>query len=160
MSEYKKQAEKFLKDTETTFKAEFLRHGVHFEGDTEERDIYEITLTKDNRVYKFDFGQSIAHSGRYILNNGKLTDKKPMGRMYGSWGITHKKNKEFKGPEAYDVLACLDVFDEDFEEFCACFGYEEDSRTALKIFEKVEEQTKQLKIIWDSSDIEKLQEIN
>lgn len=153
MSEYKKQAEKFLKDTETTFKAEFLRHGVHFEGETEKRDIYEITLSKGDRVYKFDFGQSIAHSKKYISNEDGRTES----RVYK---YQFSLNKDFAEPEAYDVLACLDVFDDDFKEFCDCFGYEEDNRTALKIFEKVEEQTKQLKIIWDSSDIEKLQEIN
>lgn len=127
MSEYTKQAEQFLKDTETEFKAEFERHGKHFEAEKEERDIYKITLTKGSRVYEFEFGQSIANEG--------------------------------VKPTAYDVLACLDIFDGDFQEFCDSFGYEEDSRTAFNTFGGVEEQSKQLKILWDNEEIQKLQEI-
>ena len=65
MSEYKEQAEKFLKDTETTFKAEFLKHDFHFAGETEKRDIYEITLSRAGRSYKFNFGQCTACSCKY-----------------------------------------------------------------------------------------------
>ena len=63
MSEYEKQALKFLKDTETTFKAEYQRHDLYFEDDKEERDIYKITLTRGNRSFDFNFGQSIANTG-------------------------------------------------------------------------------------------------
>lgn len=157
MSEYTKQANQFLEDTETEFKAEFVKHGVHFEGDKDERDIYKITLTRGSRVYEFDFGQCIAHSGKYT-HYGKDGLKKV--QKVGFPSSDYVRNKEFAEPTAYDVLACLNPFEEDFKEFCASFGYEEDSRTAYKIFGKVEEETKQLKILWTDSEIEKLQEIN
>lgn len=72
-SEYEIQAEDFLKKTNTTFKADFVRNGKHFTDDKEDRDIYEITLTRGERVYKFDFGQSINDSGFKIINTN--TDK-------------------------------------------------------------------------------------
>lgn len=185
MSEYTKQADQFLKDTETEFKAEFVKHGVHFEGEKDTRDIYKITLKRGSRVYEFDFGQCTAHSGKYKvfgLGNNKIMFMKDKDfveafrkgqRLFNKLQITklsygngllkdrdYVENKDFAEPTAYDVLACLNPFDEDFEEFCASFGYEEDSRTAYKIFGKVEEETKQLKILWTDSELEKLQEIN
>jgi len=63
MSEYDIKAEKFLKDTNTEFKAEFKKHDFHFEDDKEKRDIYTITLKRGDRVFIFDFGQSIAKLG-------------------------------------------------------------------------------------------------
>lgn len=75
MNEYELQAEKFLKDTGTTFKAVFLKHDLYFEGDTEERDIYEITLTREGRVYKFKFGQSTAESGFRLFHDKEKTKR-------------------------------------------------------------------------------------
>ena len=48
-----------------SFKAEFLRNDFHFVGDKDKRDIYKITLSRGNRKYSFEFGQSIAKSGFY-----------------------------------------------------------------------------------------------
>ncbi len=138
MSEYEKQAEKFLKDTKTTFKAEFLKNGKHFDSDDTPRDIYLITLTRLNEVksfipivYKFDFGQSINNS------DGKTK------------------------PSVYDVLACLTSCDPDtFKEFCSSYGYDEDSRKAEAIYKKVVEEWKNIKMLWTDEEIQKLQEIN
>ncbi len=52
MSKYTEQADQFLKDTETEFKAEFVKHGIHFDEDKETRDIYKITLTRESRICK------------------------------------------------------------------------------------------------------------
>lgn len=72
MNEYDKQAEDFLKETGTKFKVNFLKSGLHFEGDEEPRDVYKITLTKGMRSFSFDFGQSIAESGlRLFLDKAK-----------------------------------------------------------------------------------------
>ncbi len=63
-SEYDIKAEKFLKETETEFKAVFLRNDFYFDGDEETRDIFKITLKRGNKKYTFKFGQSIANIGK------------------------------------------------------------------------------------------------
>lgn len=186
-SKYNEQAEQFLKDTDTKFNAKFIKHDVHFEGDKEERDIYKITLTRGSRVYEFDFGQSIACSGKYrvhgIGNNqlDNMRDKefvkafrngqrlfnaipilKITHSVYGGKLVKNRdftENKEFAEPAAYDVLACLDVIDGDFEEFCGNFGYDTDSIKSSKIFKAIEKQSEQLKMLFSDSEIEKLQNI-
>ena len=131
MNEYTKQAEKFLKETGTEFKAVFLKNGLHFTGDTEPRDIYKITLTRGKRIYKFDFGQSINNS------DGKTK------------------------PSAYDVLACLTTSEiGDFKNFCGDFGYDEDSRKAEKTYKAVVKELDNVQKLWNDKEIEQLQEIN
>ena len=58
-TEYDLKAEKFLRETKTEFESVFKRYGKHFDDETDFRDIYEITLKRGDRVFKFDFGQSI-----------------------------------------------------------------------------------------------------
>ena len=73
MSKYTKQALKFLSDTNTEFKAKFFKNDLYFPDDQEARDIYEITLTRGERVYKFRFGQSIANEGQALTPYDVLT---------------------------------------------------------------------------------------
>jgi len=154
MNEYNKKAEQFLKDTNTEFKAEFLKNGLHFEDDKEPRDIYLITLTRENRIYKFNFGQSINNSGKY--------EKFCAGKreLFYKYKFEFTRNKKFKIPTAYDVLSCLQKSEiGTFKDFCEDFGYDEDSRKAEKTYKAVVEEFKQVKMLWSDSEIEKLQEI-
>ena len=129
--DYNKQAEKFLEETETTFKAEFRKFGRHFDDDTESRDIYKITLTRGERIYKFNFGQSVANS---------RTDKSK--------------------PSTYDVLSCLTKNEVGtFEDFCGVYGYEEDSRKAEKTYKAVLDEWQNIKMLYSDSEIDKLAEI-
>ena len=73
MNEYNKQAEQFLKETGTEFKAEFLKNGLYFDGDKETRDIYLITLKRKDREYKFKFGTSINNSGLKLFHDKEKT---------------------------------------------------------------------------------------
>ena len=130
MSEYNKQTEKFLKETNTEFKAVFLKNSFHFEGDKETRDIYEITLKKGDREYKFKFGTSIRDTEKGIK------------------------------PTAYNVLSCLQKYDVgSFEDFCGDFGYDEDSRKAEKTYKAVVKEWGNVKSLWSDKEILKLQEI-
>ena len=184
MSEYDLQAEKFLKETETTFKAEFLKNGKHFDSDDAPRDIYLITLKRGEREFNFDFGQSLNCSGKYKglitqtftqekdkienLKKGQCfteeefkkvfwKHKESFGRLKGIIEL----NKDFKTPSAYDVLASLTSYDPDtFKEFCSSYGYDEDSRKAEAIYKKVVEEWNNIKMLWNDEEIKKLQEIN
>ena len=144
-NKYDKQAEKFLKDTGTTFTVEFLKHGKYFPDDKEERDIYLITLDKKGRVYSFRFGQSIVKSitKEYRAKVGHL--KSHVNKLI---------------PTAYDVLTCLTKYDPGtFEEFCSSFGYDEDSRKAEKIYKAVVEEWKQMQILFSYEELETMQKI-
>lgn len=76
-SEYDLQAEAFLKATGTEFKAVFIKNDKHFVDDKETRDIYEITLKRGDREFKFNFGQSINDSGLLLIQkSGERTHHK------------------------------------------------------------------------------------
>lgn len=130
---YQRQAEQIAKQLKLTMTAEFVKHGLYFPDDNEPRDIYEITLSKDGRDYTFNFGQSIACSG---------------------------KNPEYSVPTLYDVLACLTKYDPGtFEDFCSEFGYNTDSVTARKTYDSVREEWLNMERLFSAKDIELLQEI-
>ncbi len=189
-SEYDLQAEKFLKDTNTEFKVEFLKHGKHFEDDTESRDIYKITLTRVGRVFKFDFGQSLDCSGLRLFNSrGERTRHKnfsypkelrhnpqqknptreqqtPKRKFIGWFEKEHFVLRGLiydfgKEPTAYDVLASLTTYDPDtFEEFCSSYGYDTDSRKAEKTYKAVLNEWNNIKMLYSDKEIDKLQKIN
>lgn len=131
---YHKQAEDFLDKTGTTFEAKFLYNGPYFPDDKENRNVYEIKLSRSRlgRSYTFRFGQSIARSG-----SGK---------------------REI--PTAYDVLACITKFDPGtFKDFCANFCYDEDSRKAFDIYLKVQDEWDNINRLFGDV-LDELQEIN
>jgi hypothetical protein len=180
MNEYEKQAADFLKLTGTEFKAEFLRHGKHFDSDTESRDIYNITLKKGGREYQFNFGQSLNCSGHFKIDGDwfvtekmeqsgtpvkSFNDSKKLrqaiyrcGAGFNSYSII--KNKDLKVPTAYDVLACLTKYDPgSFENFCSEFGYDTDSRKAEKTYNAVKQEYDNLARLFNEAELELMAEI-
>jgi hypothetical protein len=130
MTDYQKQAADFMEKTGATMKVDFLKNDFYFDGDKETRDIYRITLKRQGRRYSFNFGTSL---------NDTQTNT---------------------APTAYDVLACLTKYDpDDFANFCADYGYDEDSRKAEKIYKAVLKEWAGVERLF-SDVIEELQEIN
>jgi len=157
MTDYEEQAKEFLSKTGTEFSTKFLKHGKFFEDDKESRDIYEITLKRGKREYKFKFGESINTSGKYIcyLPEGKVRVQKPNNSLWCS------KNKEFSEPTPYGVLAALTKYmPADFEDFCSNYGYDTDSRKAEKIYHAVVDEVKNLMILYSDKEMKMLQEIS
>lgn len=135
MNKYEKQANDFLNNTGTTFNRNFLYHGPYFEGEKDFRDVYEITLSRNNKTYTFKFGQSIAKS--QAINAARRTP-----------------------PTAYDVLACITKYDPGtFDEFCLEFGYNNDSLTAMKIYHAVQDEYKNINALFHDvmEDLEAIQ---
>lgn len=63
-------------------------------------------------------------------------------------------------PTPYDVLACLTKYDPySFENFCSDFGYDTDSRQAFKTYKAVRKEWKNVEILFNSEQLEQLQEI-
>ena len=160
-SQYDEQAEKFLTETGTEFKAEFLENNKYFDDDKKPRDIYTITLKRGSREYKFKFGQSLSASGKwklYLTDGHKTTNSDKEAKKINA-GL-RSLNKDFKEPSAYDVLACLTKTEpEDFINFCAGYGYNEDSIKADKIYKAVCEEFKNLKMLFSDKELEQMNEI-
>ena len=168
--DYQKQGTDFLKKTGTTMEVKVNRQGKFFDTDKEERDIYDITLTKGERSYTFQFGQSIAHSGRFIvygsqargmsqgtqLENGRWRAPRDEYSGQRKWD----KNPDFAEPTAYDVLACLTKYDpETFENFCSEFGYDTDSKSAEKTYQAVKAEFANLCRLFSNAELDLMSEI-
>jgi hypothetical protein len=186
MNEYEKQANDFLKETQTIITIKFLKWDKHFNDDKENRDIYKITLKRGSREYAFNFGQSLAKSGIKIKHphgverniTEKLTDKDTktlrenkkllighstisgFGQYLGYPLISKDKVIYPEIPSNYDILACLTTNNPiDFENFCLDYGYDTDSRKAEKIYKAVCEEWNNIKMLYSDEEITKLQEI-
>lgn len=93
-------------------------------------------------------------------NHYRVTIKTSLGRYsFDFWGSINDA-REGKDPTEYDVIACLEWnTPESFEDFCAEYGYEEDSRKAENIWKDCRKMTKRLNAIFTESQIEILSEI-
>lgn len=150
MSEYTEQANVFMAKTGTIMDVRLLGHFKYFDDDKAERDVYEVTLTRNGIKYTFRFGQSIAHS-----NTKELRDKIKLA--FGPDRI--RLQKQIKTPTAYDVLASITKNDPGtFSDFCLDFGYDEDSRKAEKTYFAVQEEYKNIRRLFHDVMTE-LQEI-
>lgn len=174
-SEYDIAGEEFLASTGTTFEALLVGHDKFFPGDKDARDIYQITFKRKGRKdFTLRFGQSLANSGRGLLN-ARYSHTEPLPKeardLLYSKTIAGERNgyikspfggiqKTRKAPTAYDVLACLTKYDPgSFDDFCDDFGYSNDSRTAERTYLAVtDEWSKVQKMFGDV--LQQLQQIS
>jgi len=168
LSTYEITANEFLAKTKTSLKVEFLKHGKHFTDDKDSRDIYKVSLTRGQRNYTFDFGQS-------INNSQYFQDKHIKSRTYTTSGAARTGNykitnldyvKEFctliKGtePTAYDVLVSITKYDPGtFEDFCSEFEYDTDSKKAEKTYNAVKDGYMSVCALFSDDELNELQEI-
>lgn len=170
MNEYEAQAQKFLKDTNTELTIKFLKFDKYFSDDTHARLVWEVTLNRNERLYTFNFGDSLANTEK-ALNYGKVKstrinypEKVMRDKMllndYKKLMLAYIDRDKIKKPTAYDILACLDVsYFDDFDDFCSMYGYDTDSRNAEKIFNAIKEQNLNLQVLFSDSELEQLNEI-
>jgi hypothetical protein len=171
ISEYEGQALDFLQDTGTTLTVVSLYTGPHFDTDTDERDIYQFTLTNEHGSYSAKFGDS--------LNNTKMRQmlkrKSPLSYKEDySFCRVHKINVSSAGyiqtrkqpevPSNYDILACLDSYAPDtFADFCSEYGYDDQPLSShdsvMKTFLAVREQTAGLNKLFNQEQLQQLAEI-
>lgn len=134
INEYEQKAIDFLKNTNVTIKIKFLKYDFYFQDDKEKRDIYKITLKRENKIYSFNFGQSI---------------------------INTKKRIE---PNAYDILASLIKYDVGtFDDFINEFGFNlssmDEYNKIKKLYKAVKKEFAMVKNLWNDEEIEELSEI-
>ena len=132
LSEYQIAALQFLRDTKTTLQVQKAVPQRAPLWDGPHGIHYSITLENKRGAYTFDFWDSVANRE----SGEKLTE--------------------------YDVLACLDTIDTSatFADFCAMFGYDTDSITAMKTYNAVREQSDNLRRIFTRQQLQKLADIS
>lgn len=169
MNEYIKQATEFLLKTHAEMKIDFVGLAINKEWkEKEKRCLYEITLTSPRGSMVFDFWDSIRNAEiremtfeayakkRYKVPFTSLTQAE---KMQASKELAAKK--KIAVPSVYDVLACLTKCDPGtFEDFCSDYGYDEDSRTAERVYFAVQKEYAQLARLFTPDQMEELAEIN
>ena len=159
MSEYQKQANDFLSKYKIQFEAVFSHNGKHFEGDTENRDIYNATFSREGREFSIVFGDSIRNTElRTAAKRGWSSNGKYLGSKQ-----RRKILKETK-PTAYDILACLQKYEVgDFDDFISEYGYEinkpGDLRRLQKLHIAVYEEYDKLRRFFNNEELAELIEI-
>lgn len=169
MNEYLKQALDFLEKAKASIKIDFSGVVTNKEWkENAKRNLYNVTITTPLGSINFDFWGSIYNTEITTMTIEEYA-KKRFKCQYGYLTSTDKAKarKELKekkataAPTAYDILACLTKYDlGTFEEFCCEFGYDEDSKTADRIYIEVIKEYKQLERIFTTEQMEELREIN
>lgn len=168
MSEYVKQANDFLTKANATYKIEFggVSRNENWK-EKEKRNWYDVTLTTPKGTMSFVFWDSIHNTEISMMTLEQYVEKK-LRRRFSDMSYAEKKKADAKlkklkddaVPNAYDILACLQKYDVGtFEEFCSEFGYDEDSRTAERIYIAVIKEYKDLTRIFTEEQMEELCEI-
>ena len=165
---YEKQATDFLEKTGCKMTINFKENRRYFPDDKEARDVYDVEIKRGQRVWKFEFGNSIANSGFYAMTGKRRTEidlkwlKKSDSDLCFMIGGGHGQVKSDyihrpTPPSEYSILACLTKSDpESFEDFCNEFGYDTDSKTADRVYAAVKEEWLNVCRIWNDSEIEEL----
>lgn len=132
MNEYDEQAQKFLRIHKV--KLDIKKAEIQQPAPWSEGQSgykYDITMTTSRGAYRFPFWDSI---------HNRQTGKRPT---------------------AYDVLACLDVWEGSIDEFVDEFGYaEQPTSKTIDIYNAVIDQSLQLRHILPATALKFLQEIN
>lgn len=168
MNEYLKQAVDFLKKANAICKIKFVGLAVNVNwNETQPRNLYEITLTTPRGEMIFDFWDCIHNTEiskmtleEYVVKRWKcdLKSLKYNEKIIASKEL--KVKKEAAKPNCYDVLACLTKYDPGtFENFCYEYGYDEDSRNAVRIYFAVQKEYSQLVQIFTPEQLEEMQKI-
>lgn len=167
-NEYTEQAKKFLQDAGATIKIEFQGRAINTMWKEKQlRNLYAVTITTPRGSYTFNFWDSLHNTELTQMTVERYTIKY-LRRHWEDMNYYEqvkaqkelaKKQKEAR-PDCYDVLACLTKYDPGtFEDFCAEYGYDEDSRTAERIYIAVQNELANLKRIFDPEQLEAMQEI-
>ena len=168
-NEYTEQAEKFLQDANATMKIELQGRAINTAWkEKQPRNLYAVTIATPRGSYAFDFWDSLYNTEisqmtaeQYARKHFRMRyEDMTYSEQIKSHAELAKKQKEAR-PTCYDVLACLTKYDPGtFEEFCSEYGYDEDSRTAERIYIAVQSEYANLKRIFDPEQMEAMQEIN
>ena len=137
MSKYAEQAENFLKVNNLQFRATQTAANACPPWDDERHihgDEYQITISRKGVSGRLSF------------------------RFWNSLNDVQNGNE----PNAYDVLSCVSseaYTPETFRDFCAEYGYDEDSRKAEKTFKRADRFAHRIRAFFSEKELEAVSEI-
>lgn len=143
-------------------------HGMRTGKRKKKRNWYDVTITTPRGKMTFTFWDSIHNTEISTMTFEEYAKKKlKYNRVEDmSYGEKVKAKNDLARlkadavPNEYDVLACLEKYDPGtFEDFCSELGYNEDSRTAERIYIAVIKEYKDLIRIFTEEQMEELREI-
>lgn len=177
---YAEQGEAFLEGTGSTLEIKEAvpqKPAPWIKGEKAQSINYACTLKNARGTYAFDFWGSIRDAEMVAMaedvkarghhdtpqffavaefvkdRNGASVPSRNLS------GLPEKVREAVK-PNAYAILAALQPMSEDnFSDFCASMGYDEDSRTAEKIYHACVEQDRMIRRLYSMDEIEALSEI-
>ena len=169
MSEYLEQSKNFL--NKANARCEIVYGGISRNENWKEKDKrnwYDVTITTPRGKMIFTFWDSIHNTEISRMTFEEYVKKEFNYNRVEA--VPYDKKRKVKNdlaklkakavPNEYDVLACLEKYDPGtFEDFCSEFGYDEDSRTAEKIYIAVINEYKNLTRIFTEEQMEELREI-
>lgn len=132
MNEYDKLAKKFLQDNNVklTIKKADIQEPARWANNGVSGYKYDVTMTTGRGAYYFPFWDSIAN------------------------------RQDGKTPTAYDVLACLDVYEGSIDDFTNDFGYNDrPTSETIETYNAVIDQSIQLKHILPAKALKGLLEL-
>lgn len=125
MIDYTKRAIDFLNRVNAQMSIEYVGHMRYFDDDEVKRDVYEITLTRNGKTYRFKYGQPITKTDRLAnkyIQNENLRD----GRMY---------------PTENEILSVIQTYDiGTFSDFYKEYGYDANSNKTMAKFFAVQDE--------------------
>ena len=143
---YQQQAMDFLEKTKTKFEISFSHTGLcDFSGTERKHHIFNVILSNKQHTYTLKFTDSLHGTERRDYANSINSLYVGEDSYPKKLGFTIKNQKLIKEeilnarkpPTAYDVLACVTKYPPvSFSTFCSEYGYDTDSRKALKIWEE------------------------
>jgi len=111
-------------------------------------DVLGIVIKKDWLKYDYHFVDDNVKRNIFkikIVKNGKSF----------SFNFGQSIKEGVNKPTSYDVLACLQKYEVGtFENFCANFGYNEDSRKGEKIYKAVSKEFANMKKLFSDEELE------
>lgn len=123
-------------------------------GSIRDQEMLELAISEEDRMGGspefFKLSNFImAKTGKRMLNQLMMNRRKLVD-------ITREAIK----PSAYDILTCMHVMTEDnFKDWCASFGYDDDSIKAERLYRACVEQDRRMMRLFTQDELEALNEI-
>lgn len=169
MSEYTEQAENFLKKHNLTFRAVFVGEDCPqwCEDAKKGNLLVPGTFPRKNHIHGSHWRLTLSREGKGHFTVDfwdSYADAKI--RSLGTQAYRRGESTPFdeladQQPTAYDMLAAVTKSEPGtFEDFCSDFGYDEDSRSAERVYQAVVKEYRMVSTFFTADELAEAQEIN